>query len=124
MPQFNRRDLDFVPNLSREEALEARGRVTDILGKYMAEQRYVLSEMSRFSHSLDAFHFNYVNAAGNRDMIKIEINYSLRAHILSAEERNFVTDAFGAPIKVSTVAAMEIFAAKTNAFSSMVVSSA
>ena len=48
-------------------------------------------------------------------MIKIEINYSLRAHVLRSEDRVFVTDAFGEPIKVRTVAAMEIFAAKTNA---------
>lgn len=48
-------------------------------------------------------------------MIKIEINYSLRTHILPSENRAFVTDAFGKPIIVKTVAAMEIFAAKTNA---------
>ena len=92
-------DLDFVP----------------ILKRYMSEQGYSLSDASRFSHSLDAFHYNYVNAAGNRDMIKIEINYSLRTHVLSSEDRVFITDAFGEPIKVRTVAAMEIFAAKTNA---------
>ena len=86
-----------------------------VLKKYMSEQGYSLSEASRFSHSLDAFHYNYVNAAGNRDMIKIEINYSLRTHVFSSEDRLVVTDAFGEPIKVRTVAAMEIFAAKTNA---------
>ena len=53
MLRFNRRELD------------------------MSEQGYSLSDASRFSHSLDALHYNYVNAAGNKDMIKIEINYSL-----------------------------------------------
>lgn len=108
-------DLDFVPNLTREETIDERERLTEILKKYMSEQGYSLSEASRFSHSLDAFHYNYVNAAGNRDMIKIEINYSLRTHVFSSEDRLVVTDAFGEPIKVRTVAAMEIFAAKTNA---------
>lgn len=111
-------DLDFVPNLTREDMLAARERLTDILKKYMSEQGYSLSEASRFSHSLDAFHFTYVNAAGNRDMIKIEINYSLRTHVLPAEERLFISDAFGEPIQVRTVAAMEVFAAKTNALMS------
>ena len=97
-----------LPRLSVE-------RLTEILKRYMSEQGYSLSDASRFSHSLDAFHYNYVNAAGNRDMIKIEINYSLRTHVLSSEDRVFITDAFGEPIKVRTVAAMEIFAAKTNA---------
>lgn len=108
-------DLDFVPNLMRDETAKERERLTEILKRYMSEQGYFLSEASRFSHSLDAFHYNYVNAAGNRDMIKIEINYSLRTHVFPSEDRVFVTDAFGEPIKVRTVAAMEIFAAKTNA---------
>ena len=108
-------DLDFIPNLTREETANERERLTEILKGYMSEQGYSLSDASRFSHSLDAFHYNYMNAAGNRDMIKIEINYSLRTHVLSSENRVFITDAFGEPIKVRTVAAMEIFAAKTNA---------
>ena len=108
-------DLDFVPNLTREETMDERERLTDILKGYMSEQSYTLSGASRFSHSLDAFHYNYVNAAGNKDMIKIETNYSLRTHVLPSEDRVFVTDAFGESIKVRTVAAMEIFAAKTNA---------
>lgn len=108
-------DMDFIPNLTREETENERERLTEILKGYMSEQGYSLSNASRFSHSLDAFHYNYVNAAGNKDMIKIEINYSLRTHVLPSEDRAFVTEAFGEPIKVRTVAAMEIFAAKTNA---------
>lgn len=108
-------DMDFIPDLTREETENERERLTEILKGYMSEQGYSLSNASRFSHSLDAFHYNYVNAAGNKDMIEIEINYSLRTHVLPSEDRVFVTEAFGEPIKVRTVAAMEIFAAKTNA---------
>ena len=111
-------DLDFVPNMTREETLHERVLLTEKLNQYMSEQGYVLSDASRFSHSLDAFHYNYINAAGNKDMIKIEINYSLRAHVSPPEERIFMSDAFGKPIKVLTVASMEIFAAKTNALMS------
>ncbi len=111
-------DMDFIPNLTREEMVKERDQLTDILKRYMSENGYLLSETSRFSHSLDAFHYNYVNSVGNRDMIKMEINYSLRAHILQSENREFVTDAFGSAVKVRTVAAMEIFAAKTIALTS------
>lgn len=111
-------DLDFIPNLSKEETLTARDKVTEMLNRYMSEQGYFLSDASRFSHSLDALRYNYVNAVGNRDMIKIEINYSLRSHILLPENRILVTEAFGVPISVRTVASMEIFAAKTNALMS------
>ena len=73
------------------------------------------SPASRFHHSLDAFCFTYRNAAGNPDMIKIELNYSLRAHILASDERKLTTDAFGESISVLTVDPVEIYAAKANA---------
>jgi len=79
-------DLDFVPNLPRKETMSAREMVSDIIRRHMTEQGYILSDASRFSHSLDAFHYYYINAAGNRDMIKIEINYSLRAHVFRQED--------------------------------------
>ena len=74
-------DMDYTPNDTREGMLECRAKITDIIKEYMESEGYQLSEASRFSHSLDAFHYNYQNAGGNRDMIKIELNYSLRAHI-------------------------------------------
>ena len=61
--------------------LECRTKITNVIKEYIESKGYLLSDASRFSHSLDAFHYNYQNAGENRDMIKIEINYSLRAHI-------------------------------------------
>lgn len=43
---------------------------------------------------LDAFHYNYVNAAGNKDIIKIEINYSLRSHVLPARRQSIRNGCF------------------------------
>ena len=57
-------DLDFVPNLPRKETMSAREMVSDIIRRHMTEQGYILSDASRFSHSLDAFHYYYINAAG------------------------------------------------------------
>lgn len=54
-------DLDFIPNLTRKETIKERERLTKILKEYMSEQGYPLSDASRFSHSLDAFLYNYVN---------------------------------------------------------------
>ena len=111
-------DLDFIPNLTKEETIMERKQLTETLKSYMAEQGYFLSDASRFSHSLDAFHYNYTNAAGNNDVLKIEINYSLRTHLLPVEDRVILTTLFGNTLKVRTVAAMEIFAAKANALMS------
>ena len=63
--------MDYTPNDTREDMLECRAKITDIIKEYMESEGYQLSEASRFSHSLDAFHYNYQNAGGNRDMIKI-----------------------------------------------------
>jgi len=71
-----------------------RERISERITKYMDAEGYRLSSGSRFSHSLDAFHYNYQYAGGNRDMIKIEINYSLRAHIFVPVFRNILPDAF------------------------------
>ena len=111
-------DLDYIPNDSRENMLKMRKEISSQLKDYMESEGYFLGTGSRKSYSLDAFHFQYVNSSGNRDMIKIEINYSLRAHVLEADTRKITTNAFGQPIGVMTVSPIEIFAAKANALMS------
>lgn len=108
-------DLDYVPNDSRMDMLAARDKITTLIKDYMESEGYIISPASRFSHSLDAFHFQYQNTGGNRDMIKIELNYSLRTHILEPVYRKIVPSAFDDGMKIRMVAPMEIFAAKGNA---------
>ena len=43
---------------------------------------------------LYGFQVDYTNAAGNQDMIKIELNYSLRAHLFEPMTRTFATDRY------------------------------
>lgn len=108
-------DMDYVPNDSRENMLATRKEITSVVKEYMESEGYHLASDSRFSHSLDAFYFQYLNAVGNRDVIKIELNYSLRAHVLQSTSREILTDAFGDRIQLRTVHPIEIFAAKADA---------
>ena len=108
-------DMDYTPNDTREDMLECREKITNVIKEYMESEGYLLSDASRFSHSLDAFHYNYQNAGGNRDMIKIELNYSLRAHIFEPVYRSILPGAFDDGLKIRMVNPMEIFAAKGNA---------
>lgn len=62
--------------------------------------------------------FQYQNAGGNRDNIKLELNYSLRSHIFAPVERKVVTDIFEEDVMVRTLEPIEIFAAKANALMS------
>ena len=74
-------DLDFTKNLNRTEMEEKRKKITDVLLDYMIKNDYQLDPRSRQHHALDGFKFNYINASGGKDVIKIEINYMLRCHI-------------------------------------------
>ena len=48
-------------------------------------------------------------------MIKIELNYSLRAHIFEPVYRSILPETFDDSMKIRMVDPMEIFAAKGNA---------
>ncbi len=108
-------DMDYVPNGTRAEMELSREKIAAIIKEYMLSEGYSLSPASRFSFSLDAFLYQYQNSAGNRDNIKIEINYSLRAHLFEPVRLPMHTDAFDDDLSIYTVAPMEIFAAKANA---------
>lgn len=108
-------DMDYTPNDCKNDMLAAREHITGLIKEYMERKGYSLSLGSRFSHSLDAFYYYYINAGGNKDMIKIELNYSLRTHIFESTYRSILNDAFKSDIMIRTVDPLEIFAAKGNA---------
>lgn len=107
-------DMDYTPNDTKEDMLDAREKITFLIEDYMKSEGFQLSKGSRFTHSLDAFHYQYQNVGGNRDMIKIELNYSLRAHILEVCKR-ILPEIFDDGMMIRMAAPMEIFAAKGNA---------
>jgi predicted nucleotidyltransferase component of viral defense system len=98
-------DLDYSRPDTREEMIRT----------YMATQGYTLSPRSRSRHSLDSLVFTYVNLGGMQDNIKIEINYSLRAHIFDPADRQVITKALGHSQQIYCLLPLEIFAAKINA---------
>ena len=108
-------DMDYTPNDAKEDMLVAREKITSLIKEYMEAEGYQLSSGSRFTHSLDAFYYQYQNAGGNRDMIKLELNYSLRAHIFEPVQGRILSEVFDDGMTIRMVAPMEIFAAKGNA---------
>lgn len=73
-------DLDYT----HDEVEPNRDKIASIIKKYMIAANYELSSRSRFSKALDSFVYSYTNSSGNKDNIKIEINYVLRKHIFEA----------------------------------------
>lgn len=108
-------DLDFVHNIGRDEMMNARKEITLIIMRYMVAEGYEESGKSKNSHSLDSFVFMYTTSSGSRDNIKIEINYSLRAHFLKPTIRSIVKTGVFSSTSVLSLAPIEIFAGKINA---------
>lgn len=107
-------DLDYTQNLSREKMLSEREKINSILLQYMAAEGYALKPSSKSPHTLDSWVFGYQNAGGNQDVIKIEVNYSDRCHVLPIVERSISIDYLG-DILVTALAPIELFASKINA---------
>lgn len=111
-------DLDYSAEQTREEMLQIREHITEDIRIYTSTQGYALSPRSKSLHSLDSFVLVYQNLGGMNDNIKIEINYSLRAHIFKPGHRNIVTDVIPEGSAVFSLMPMEIFASKINALMS------
>jgi len=105
-------DLDYMHNVTREEMLEERSRISASIIKYMLANGYEPSPKTKAPHSLDSFVFSYRNTGGMKDNIKVEINYSLRAHVLPTENRKVNTLGLFDEMTVHSLAASEIFGSK------------
>ncbi len=108
-------DLDFSQNLSRDEMMAVRENIKEDIKTYMSTQGYALSPKSKVYHSLDSFVFTYQNLGGVNDNIKIENNYSLRAHIFAPALRAMSVPEWNNHNLIATLPPMELFAAKINA---------
>ncbi|GAA4056637.1 nucleotidyl transferase AbiEii/AbiGii toxin family protein [Amphibacillus indicireducens] len=108
-------DLDYLITNSREEMLESREVINTTIDRYMVSQGYSKNPKTKNPHSLDSWVYDYMGASGNRDNIIIEINYSLRSHVLEAEERPIITEHFSSEYKVKSLAPIEIYGSKINA---------
>jgi len=106
-------DLDFCKFVTREEMLEYRKRINEDLIAFMQTQGYNLNlEKGKNPHSLDFWVFWYINSAGNRDNIKVEINYSMRAHILPIIDMPIQTDLLERSFDLKVLSQLELFGTK------------
>ena len=106
-------DMDFCLDISKDDMLLYREKINKQLLKFMYSQGYILSGKSKNYHSLDSLVFDYTNSAMIKDNIKIEINYSLREHVLPIEKIELKNDAVDDIFLVNTVNPIEIYATKT-----------
>ncbi len=80
----------------------------------MENEGYHLSDKSKFAHTLDSYVYSYQTTSGSNDVLKIEINYSNRVHILKPEVKTS-TDILGETASINVLASDELIGSKINA---------
>lgn len=108
-------DLDYTVNADVEQMKNERENISTRISKFMDGQGYTRKKSDRQSFILDSFYFTYVNTGGNKDHIKFDINYVMRAHIYNAEKRLVVTKTFVVEDGVNSLNSIEIYGSKINA---------
>jgi len=108
-------DLDFTVNCSRDEMISARNNINNNILNFMFSQGYALSPNTKNPHSLDSWVFYFQNAGGNRDNIKIEINYSMRCHVLPIIKKRVMADFLQITDELTTLSPLELFGGKIKA---------
>lgn len=109
-------DLDLNRRCSRDEMLALREEIDAILLRFMAASGYSQdSRKQKESHALSSRVFYYRNAGGNPDNIKVEINYSMRQHILPVRKATVNADVLETRFQVNALAPIELFGSKIKA---------
>ena len=74
-------DLDYIGSLDKEKMGVDRDAIMSALDNFMSKEGYTVSDKSRGSVILASRTYSYTNAFGNRDNIKVEINFIDRIHV-------------------------------------------
>lgn len=107
-------DFDFHANANKEEMIEERKKIDFEVRRYMSKEGYILSEKSKSVHTLDSYVYSYVTQSGGKDVLKIEINYSDRIHVLKPVSSNS-TGKFPERTFTKRLADEEVIGSKFNA---------
>ncbi len=107
-------DMDFSLPLDRDDMLSYREKINSLIRRFMESERYYLSDKSKFVHTLDSYVYSYSTASGSKDVLKIEINYSDRVHVLKTNIKES-TNSLGETVSINCLADEELIGSKINA---------
>lgn len=105
-------DLDYVGSLDKDQMLLDKEEINAHIFKYMKANDYNQSSKSRGHYALDSKVYEYINAGGMKDNLKIEINYMLRTHALELQRRELNLPWLVKQTSVLCVNPIEIYATK------------
>jgi len=106
-------DLDYIGSVKKEAMMHDRKIIKEILEKLYKKQGYNID--TREQYALLQSMLSYINTAGNKDKIKVEINFFNRVPVFDVVERKFV-DIFGfKDFNVITLVPEDLFGRKLRA---------
>lgn len=104
-------DLDYV-GADKDAMLADKNAIKNWLAAVSFGMGYRIGDRSKETHALDSYVLSYVNSAGNPDVIKVEINYLDRVHILPLEKRAIVSLGYVSKVDISILAKQELYGSK------------
>lgn len=75
-------DFDLSLNIGKEEINNLKDEIMKEINRFMLQNGCFLSRRSKRTYTLDSLAYAYTTFSGNRDVLKVEINYSNRCHVL------------------------------------------
>ncbi len=107
-------DLDFNLPVDKETMFSYRTKIDSFIKGFMESEGYHLSVKSKFLHTLDSYVYSYQTTSNNNDVLKIEINYSDRVHVLKSAIKES-TKVLGETSFINVLADEELIGSKINA---------
>lgn len=104
-------DLDYIGD-TKEEMEKDKEELWNFLQMALFQKNYSFSPQSKRYFALDSAVFQYINNAGNRDNIKIEINHLDRKHILPLCDKPIKTPVAESDTTVKVLSACELYGSK------------
>ncbi len=103
-------DLDYVGSIDKETTKKDREHILATFDNEMRKEGYWISDKTRESYILSSRSYAYHNAFGNKDNIKVEINFVDRIHVCPDLIRE--TEVFNRRVSVMTPSDEELYAMK------------
>lgn len=104
-------DLDYLGQ-TKEEAVADKERIRTYLKSALFQKGYALSDASKFHYALDSYVFQYQNNGGNRDNIKVEINFLDRTHILPLSQKKVNAFGYNGSAEIAVLNMYELYGSK------------
>ena len=104
-------DLDYLGQ-TKEEAVADKESIRTYLKSALFQKGYALSDASKYHYALDSYVFQYQNNGGNRDNIKVEINFLDRAHILPLSKTKIAAFGYNGEAEIAVLNLYELYGSK------------